>query len=425
MISPLLRLGKDSLLLLAARLAAQGLAVLFTVMVARWLGSRGFGEYAFFTALILAGNVLTTFGTDMLLIRAVASRQDFSGLPAALLIQLVLSGFFIAALWTGAGRIPNQSPEAVRALQIFSLALIPLAFFSIFTTALRGRQLMGWYALLNMAAPALQVGAVIWMGPGGGLIRLSLYLVLIQALAALLTGFICTIAIAGFWKAWRFSLPDLLRVLRAAAPIATLGLLGMLYQKLGILMLSTMSGPAETGIFSAAARAVEASKAAHLAAFTALYPAMSRAQTDLSNGSQWARMFRTSGKGLLAGALLAALILSAFAAPLVDLLFGVEFTASAPILRILAWTLLPFTANSFLSLGLMASGRERIVAGGLAASLVGLALMSFWWIPLDGAEGAAWAILAAECIQLAALLWHREAAQVLVEGGVRGFPHLP
>ncbi len=425
MIDPLSRLSRNSLLLFAARLGAQGLAVLFTVMIARWLGSTGFGEYAFFTAFIFTGNVLTTFGTDMLLIRAVASRQDYSGLPASLYIQLVLSSLFIAALWAGAGRIPNQSPETVKALQIFGLALIPLAFFSIFTTALRGRQLMGWYALLNVAIPALQVGAIFWMKAGSGLIRLSVFLVLIQALAALLAGVICTVAIAGFWKAWRFSLPDLSRIVKAAAPIAALGLLGMLYQKLGILMLSTMSGPAETGIFSAAARAVEASKAAHLAVFTALYPAMSQAQTDLSNRSQWAGTLRTSWRGLLAGALLAALILSAFAPPLVDLLYGARFGASARILRILAWTLLPFTANTFLSLGLMASHRERIVGAALVVSLFALALLNTWWIPLHGAAGAAWGILAAECIQLAALLWHREAAEVIIEGGIRGFPNLP
>jgi O-antigen/teichoic acid export membrane protein len=425
MTGPLSRLSLNSLLLLGARLGAQALMVLFTLVLARRLGNTGFGEYAFIAALIFIGNVLTTFGTDMLLIRAIASRQDFSGLPAALWIQLVLAGLFIAALWAGAGRIPNQSPETLRALQIFSLALVPLAFFTVFTAALRGRQRMGWYALLNVAVPAVQLGAIFRMQAGSGIVRLSIYLVLIQVLAAFLAGLICSAAIPGFWKAWRFSLMDLSQVVRAAAPIALLGLLGMLYQKLSIMMLSTMSGPGETGIFSAAARAVEASKSVHLAIFTALYPAMAQAQNELSNRSQWVQMLRTSWLGLLIGALLAALALFAFAAPLVDLLYGADFAASARIMRVLAWTLLPFTVNTFLTLALMASGRERIVAGALTASLLGLALMNLRWIPLHGAEGAAWGILAAECIQSVALLWRREAAQVVIEGGALGFPHLP
>src|SRR5690348_10935688 len=97
--TPLARLGRNSLWLLAARIGTQGLAVLFTVLLARRLGANGFGEYAFMAAVIFIGNTLTTFGTDMLLIRDIAARDDFSRLPAALFLQLALSVLFIALTW--------------------------------------------------------------------------------------------------------------------------------------------------------------------------------------------------------------------------------------------------------------------------------------------------------------------------------------
>jgi hypothetical protein len=61
------QLAKDSLWVLAARLCAQGALALFTILIARRLGSAGFGEYAFIASAVFIGNMLTTFGTDMLL----------------------------------------------------------------------------------------------------------------------------------------------------------------------------------------------------------------------------------------------------------------------------------------------------------------------------------------------------------------------
>ena len=63
------------------------------------------------------------------------------------------------------------SPEAKRLLQaaaVIGLALVPLAFFSVFTTALRGMQRMDAYMALNLAASLLQVAAaLLFVRPGG------------------------------------------------------------------------------------------------------------------------------------------------------------------------------------------------------------------------------------------------------------------
>ena len=423
--APLLnRLAKNSIWLLLARLGSQGLAVLFTVGVARRLGGAGFGEYAFIAAAVFAGNVLTTFGTDMLLIRRLASGADARALSPALLLQLCLSALFIAGAWAAGGWIPQQSPEALAALRVYSLALIPLSFFTVFTAALRGSQRMGWYALLNAVIPALQVMGILLMPAGHDLVSLSVLLLAVQALAALMAGLIGAASLPGFWSLWRFAWPDITPFLKAAAPIALLGILGMLYQRLGVLMLSTMNGPAGTGIFSAAARAVEASKGAHVAVFTALYPAMAAARTDTSNGPDWARALRGTRVGLFAGAMLAATILFAFAAPLTDVLYGAGFAASAGVLRILAWTLLPFTISTYLTLACLAAGRERIVTRALTAGLLALALMNLLLIPVKGPAGAAWAALAAECIQAAVLLAHASELRVWITGESHELPNL-
>lgn len=401
--------------MILSRFSAQGLAVVFTILLARRLGSAGFGEYAFIATVIFVANGLTTFGTDMLLIREIAAQADLSRLPAALVLQLVLSSLFIAVVWMFSAWIPNQSIESITALKIYSLALIPLAFFTMFTSALRGVQRMDVYSLLSLIVSGLQVGVVLL--PNTSIVGLSILLFSVQTVAALLAGLFCSHTIHDFWQSWRsisfspfetFGRIALSSFLKEAAPIAFLTLVTMLYQRLNVVMLSIMMGATATGIYSAAFRAVEASKTAHLAIFAALYPAMAEERHRWSsNPEQSERMYRDQRfalRYLLAGATVISLILSVLAKPLVLLLYGNEFSASAGVLQILAWTLIPFTINTYLTLSFLASNGEKLVGRALTVSLLGLLILNLWWIPARGPEGGAWAALVAECIQSAFLL---------------------
>jgi hypothetical protein len=129
----LLRLARNSLWLLIAQWRP-GLMVIVTYLLARRLGVAGFGEYAFIATAILIGNALTTFGSDMYLIREIAAKSEFSELPSALALQLILSLVFIVFTYLIAPGLPNQTSESILALRVYSFALIPLAFFAIFTS---------------------------------------------------------------------------------------------------------------------------------------------------------------------------------------------------------------------------------------------------------------------------------------------------
>ena len=397
-----MRLGRNSLWLVGARIGAQVLA-LFTILLARKLGISAFGEYTFFTTVVVIGNILTTCGTDMFFIREIATRGTLIQLPAALWLQLFLSGVWIVGATLFAPLLPNQSLAAIAALQIYSLALIPMAFYTVFGTALRGMQHMNAYALLQLVGAGLQVIVVlVFVARGEGVVMLAMLLLAAQFVAACMAGLFCTVHIAGFWQDWRFSFTDVRAVAVASVPLAVLGVLGMFYQKLGVVLLSTLGGAALTGLFSAALRVVDASKAIHAAVFIALFPVMSQAHTDPDG--QAARTVRSSWKMLLAGATVNALGMWLFAPLLVDWLYGDGFAASIPILRILAWLLVPYSLNTFLTLAFVASHRARAAGLALTVTLLGLGLLSLWWIPAYGLEGAAWAALVAECLQAVLLM---------------------
>jgi O-antigen/teichoic acid export membrane protein len=211
--------------------------------------------------------------------------------------------------------------------------------------------------------------------------------------------------------------------LARSAPLAFLTVLTILYQRASIVMLSLMTTSAQTGIFSVSFRMVEASKTLHLAAFAALYPAMSKAHAGDADGTAWGRALSTSWRALLAGALVIAAALYAAAPRLVPVLFGNAFDDAAALLRIQVWILIPFTVNTYLTLAYLAAHQERRVAAAFTLGLLALLALNSWLIPLQGPSGCAWASLVAECAQSGVLLAGLKGA-VRAHGGFDEFPEL-
>ncbi|HEX8991554.1 MAG TPA: oligosaccharide flippase family protein [Anaerolineales bacterium] len=402
--SRLSRLSLNSLWLLLSRVATQLGMALFTILLARGLGSAAFGEYAFMASVIVVGNVLTTFGTDMLLIREIAATGSLKALSSALWLQMGLSAPFIGLVFLASAIVRFPDPAAVHALRIYSLSMLPLAFYTVFTTALRGRQQMLGYALLNLALMLMQLAAAAWvLRARGDLIQLAVLLLSVQAAGAVTAALLCAIQLPDFRGAWGLSTSEIASLIKASAPIALLGLLGVIYQRLSLIALPWLAGVMATGLFSAGARLIEAAKIVHLSVFTAIYPAMSA----LRNASvdRWARDFRAPAMVLLAAAFIGSSGLCLFAAPVVLLLYGAEYGSSIAVVRILAWLLPAYTINSFLTLAFLARGQEAAIARALALSIIVLIVLMVWWTPAAGAVGAAWAALFAEVSQAAALVW--------------------
>ncbi|MEP7135384.1 MAG: flippase [Chloroflexota bacterium] len=390
------RLARNSLWILSARVGAQASMVIVTYLLARRLGTAGFGEYAFIATAIVIGNTLTTFGSDMYLIREIAAKSELSELSPVLFLQLLLSFLFIGFVYLLARYLPNQTPETVLALKVYSFALIPLAFFTVFTSALRGAQKMTAYAWLNLVIPVIQALAIfIFIQHGTNIVTLAYLLLLIQIAGAILGGIFCSANFPRFWIGIRFSLDKLLTLFVACLPIALIAISGIVYQKMSIAMLSFLSTASGVGLFSAAARVVEAARIGHFAVFTALYPAMANTDHDQSSKGT----FRFSWYLLLTISAIGSILIFLLAKPVVDIFFGAEYQAAIPVLKVLAFTLLPYTVNSFLSLVFLARKKEKVVLHVFIVSLLMLLTLNLWFIPRAGQMGASWAILVAEITQ--------------------------
>jgi len=404
-----------------ARLGSQALMVVFTGLVARRLGSAGLGQYAFLAALLMVANTLTTFGTDTLLIRKLASERDFRLLSSALAVQIGVSVLLVGLAFAWPEEGPALSSGYSAALRVFALGLLPLAFYGVFSAALRAFERMAAFMILTLAVAFLQtLGVALALRPSGDVLTLAYLLLAAQLVGAILAAGLCRAQIPGFRLPGRISWSTIAPVLIASWPLAALGALLMLYQRLGVILLGAIGTEAATGWFAAAARVVEASKLAHNSLSGALLPALGRARSAGPRQGPPAAV-SASWKALAVLSLAAAFGLTLFASPLCRILFGSGFDPAAGALRVIAWTLIPFTLNAYFVLTHVAAGSERpaLVAVGVGI-LVGAAL-GLLWIPRQGVMGACWSMLAAEWAQAGVYLlnWSRARASLRLASSSR------
>lgn len=412
--APLARIALNSLWLFLARVSSQGLMLVFTVLVARYLGQTGLGQYAFVAAVVFVGNVLTTFGLDTLLIREVASRRTVlaTSMTAALGIQLALSALFIGTVGLGGRWLPNKTPETALMLWLYSLSLIPLAFTTVFSASLRAYERMDLILGLNLLSAAVQVGGT-WLvlGSGGGLLALIVLVLAAQIVTAVVAGGMCVRRVPDFALDLRVSRRLIGEMLHQGAPLALVAGFAVVYQRIGVLMLSLLAGDALTGWFVAAARVSDALKMIHYAFFGAVFPLMSRlaVEGDLFEIGEDAReleqrLSRTSLRFLLGFGLLAALATTLLAGPVIDLLYGMNYTPAIAALQILVWSLIPFAINTYTFFWLVSRGREMSALKVNIMSSISVAMLYAILIPIFGLIGACLATLLGEMIQAALYL---------------------
>ncbi len=398
---PLKRLGLNSLWLLLARVLTQLVSLVFTAVIARLLGASGYGQYAIVTSIVFIGNAFTTFGTDTLLIRETARTREPDGrlLSAALYIQLVLSFLFIG--------FAILSDGADLALSLYSLALVPLAFYSVYTAVLRGHERMDLYLLLNLSGAVLQIvcAAAVWVLQAG-LLSLLFALVISQALLAALAWSLARPYMSG--QLFPYPPRALGVTLRAALPFALLTTLALANRRMGLFALGMRSGNDAAGWFSAASRIVEASKLLPQVLLGALLPML----MPMVAGRGALRLTRLSLVLSLAFCSIAALLLTILAPPLVNSIFGQSFLPAVSALEILSWSLIPYALTANLTLAMISQGHEwsvlRLTLAGVLISLLLLALL----VPRLGLLGACWASLIAEAIQaILYLAWNRTGAR--------------
>src|SRR5262249_5609716 len=206
-------------------------------------------------------------------------------------------------------------------------------------------------------------------GPGSGVVRGWVVLLGVQVAMAVVAWAICVARVSGLRVIPRTTTADVTDMARASVSVGVLGLLGVLYQRLGAIAVALFVGPAATGWFAGASRVVDASKTRHLALFGAVYPAMAEERTNpTSSGSEGSDLGWPWRLCVVLGGLVTAGLL-VLGPLIIDVLYAPTFGPSKTALAILALTIVPSTVATYQSLTLLAEHREDETLRVLAISV--------------------------------------------------------
>lgn len=369
---------RNSFWLLLARLTAQALAVLFTAVIARKLGVNNFGQFSFIASLVLIGNTFSNFGTDTFLVREIARVGRVTEVAGqALGLQLLLSVVYCFAM------LAFRSGS----LLFYSLALFPLAFFSVNNALLRALNRMDLFWLLSLLNGFIQVLSAFF---SSNVLALCIFLFVGQALLSTVSYLVCRLSLPNFSL---FPIQSSSPIFKLIFPFAVLTILLVLIQRLGVLSVSALLNNEAVGLFSSITRVVDGLKLGHYAILGALLPALSGGVSGSWNS------FRKAFILLMTVSLLFVVGLTFLANPLMLFLYGNDFVQASSLLALLGWSLLPYTISSFISYGLIARGYESDVVKSALFSLLGYAAVNLVLISIAGLRGAIWSVLIGECFQ--------------------------
>jgi O-antigen/teichoic acid export membrane protein len=387
--------------LLGLRVAFSGLSFLVTVLLARLLGTEGYGAYFYAFAWIVLLGIPAILGTDQLLVREVATYLSKSqwGLMRGLLQRanraVLMASVGLALLAAAVGWALRGHWPSSNMLPTFWVALILLPFVAL--TRVRQGAMQGLHRVALGAMPEQLIQ------PALLLVFLSAtYLFLPYRLTAPLSmglnvaacGVAFLVGALLMYRTLPLCVKEAAPVYRDAAwarsslPLVFLAGAGVLFSQADTLILGALKGAQAVGLYTAAHKGADfiafvlvAQSAAFASTAASLYATgdMERLQRLVTRLARWT---------LLASAPLAILLIG-FGRWFLLYCYGRQFTQARTALAILSCGQLANISMGSVGLLLVMTGHERDAAAAIGAGAVSNIVLNFALVPRWGLEGAA------------------------------------
>ena len=206
-------------------------------------------------------------------------------------------------------------------------------------------------------------------------------------------------------------------LLRTALPIAAALVLGQIYFRLVIVLMSLISNPTQVGYFGGSLRAMEALIALPILVAGVALPVMTTAAHE--NIARLRYAIEGLSEGAVIAGMLVILVTIRAADPVMRVIGGPEFEPAGNVLRIQVVALLFIALYQIWTVALVALGRQRQLIFTNAAGLVAVGVFAAILVPPLGAKGGAMASVAADIVLAGLIYWrlHVSTGRVTVRPG--------
>jgi len=395
-------LGNTSAMLISQAVTWTATVVL-TAALGRQLGAAGFGEIYLAITFALIFGILVEFGLDQQLTRAVARQPGLAGpyLANALVIKLAMSVLAYALVYVVVGSLGY--PAELRAIiAVVCLLLLPNGISTSLTAVYQGRENLVYPAAATaLEKVLLAVLAIALLAIDAGPVLVGGAFVVSSAASVLFKLIFLRRLVKVEWRPQRVVMRSLIV---GALPFLVTAILGAIYYRTDVVILSKLGSPEVVGWYAAAYRLFDTLVfMPSIVVGAVMLPIMSRLSV-ISRG-ELARVVRRGIDMMLILGVPTCVGLFMLAEPIVLAIYGrAEFLPTASALRWLAPGLLVLYVNSVLAATLVSIDRERrmTIISALAVPVsVGLNLML---IPQFQHTGAAAVKTAIEVMILGCLL---------------------
>jgi O-antigen/teichoic acid export membrane protein len=381
-------------------------------LLLRYLGVEESGRYVTVMSLVAIAGSITDNGPNITASRTLALREKSSrpALLANLTAQRMLTtpivlGLFV--LFTVLAGYPQRmvSGTVLAGAGLYMVSVADAVLLSL-TVELRN----AWLALvdfLKQAITLLGVAALVVLGA-----HLAPFFA-VQIVVGVVVVILASVLVSPRpFLAPRLDRAEQVALLTRALPVATVFVLGQVYFRMVIVLMSLIASAKQTGYFGGSLRAMEAMvNVPILVAGVALPMLAAAARNDRAR-------LRYAVRGMSEGAVVAGvfviLVTARAAEPVMTLIGGPSFEPSGAVLRIQVAALLFIALYQIWTVAIVALGRQRDLIFTNLAGLIGVLLFASVLVPLLGARGGAIASVLGDML-LAALIYSRLRAAM---GGI-------
>lgn len=396
------------------------------------------------------GGVLAAIGTAALLLRHLGVAQSGRYVTVLSLVAIASSvidvGLNVSAsrdlsLGDAAARVDLMRNVIGQRLLLAPIAWVAIVAFAIlagYPESMRvGAVLVGLGMYVMAVTDALLLPLTVELRNAGlafvDLLKQAVTLLCVAALVALgaqLTAFFAVLILTGLatmacvpvlagrgaFLAPRLERRQQRELLRKALPLAGALVLGQLYFRLVILIMSLISDPQQTGYFGGSLRAMEALLSIPVIIAGVALPLLSTAARD--DRVRLGRLVEGLSRGMLIAGMLVVLVAVRAAEPVMKLIGSGAFGPSGAVLRIQVGALLFGALVQIWAVALVALGRQRELILTNALGLLGMALFAAVLVPAFGAKGGAAASVLGDALLASLTYWRLRASHVRVSFGV-------
>ena len=379
-------------MVLTSRLAASVVSLILAVVLARVLGPSGRGEFALAFLLPTVLILLVECGLESTGVYFTAKRKECAGrlLGSMLLVCFIAGAFGIVAGWLtvvlyGGALFPGVSQQAL----FVSVWVIPGRLLA---GLMRGLFLGGGYTreycwLEFLQTPLWLLGVVILLCSVGLRVSGVMWASVFSFAAVGVLGLTWSLRMSSGARKIRAHWGVIRDTLSFGLRLQPASVLNFLNYRLDILLLGHLSDQASVGFYVVAVALAEKlwllSRSMSIALFSSL-------SGDLHPGLRRDMTAKTA-RILLVFLVLVGISMALVAVPVINVLFGAEFSAASDALRALLPGVIMLGLAQVFGVDVTARGRPGLSSWtGLVGLLVNVGL-NLWWIPRYGILGAAWA----------------------------------